>query len=121
MAAKKKPTTKKAPTKKAAKGKRYTKAEKAKILAFVESQGRGGQSKAAKKFGVSPLTISNWRKSVGGATSKPKSQPKVTAKVTAKASSDPWTKMVAIKKDIDIMEAKLAKKREELRKLASQL
>ena len=113
MAAKKKPTTKKAPSKKAAKGKRYTKAEKAKILAFVESEGRGGQSKAAKKFGVSPLTISNWRKSKGGAPSKPKA--------TVKASSDPWTKMVAIKKDIDIMEAKLAKKKEELRKLASQL
>ncbi len=50
---------KKAATKK---GKRYSDEEKAKILAYAEAQGRGGQSAAAKKFGVSPLTISSWKK-----------------------------------------------------------
>ncbi len=54
------------------KGKRYTDAEKAEILNFIESYGRGGASAAAKKFGVSPLTISSWRKSTGGTSSKAK-------------------------------------------------
>lgn len=50
-------------------GKRYTAEEKSKIIAFVESHnsanGRGGQSAAAKKFGVSQLTISGWLKGSG--------------------------------------------------------
>jgi transposase-like protein len=50
-------------------GKRYTADEKGKIIAFVESHnatnGRGGQSAAAKKFGVSQLTISGWLKGAG--------------------------------------------------------
>lgn len=50
-------------------GKRYTAEEKSKIVSFVESHntanGRGGQSTAAKKFGVSQLTISTWLKGAG--------------------------------------------------------
>lgn len=46
------------------KGKRYTDAEKAKVLAHVEqvnkTRGRGGIASASKKFGVTALTISNW-------------------------------------------------------------
>lgn len=54
-----------------AKGRRYTQAEKADILAFVDKvntqKGRGGQSAASKKFKISPLTISSWiRSGVGG-------------------------------------------------------
>lgn len=56
----------------ASKGKRYTPEEKAQILAFVEAQGRGGASAAAKKFNVSPLTISSWRKAVGTGTTRAK-------------------------------------------------
>jgi len=50
-------------------GKRYTAEEKSKIVSFVESHnasnGRGGQSAAAKKFGVSQLTVSSWLKGAG--------------------------------------------------------
>ncbi len=46
------------------KGKRYSEAEKAKILNHVEQanskRGRGGITSAAKKYGVTALTISNW-------------------------------------------------------------
>lgn len=49
----------------AKKGKRYSDEEKAEILAFVDSHGRGGQSAAAAKYKVSPLTIGNWRKEAG--------------------------------------------------------
>ena len=52
-------------------GKRYTPAEKQNIVSFVEeynsTNGRGGQSAASKKFGISQLTISSWLKAAGGA------------------------------------------------------
>jgi len=51
------------------KGKRYSEQEKAEILAYADAQGRGGASAAAKKFGVSPLSISSWRKAQGGGNS----------------------------------------------------
>ena len=79
MAAKKKTTRKpargKRPTKKAvnqAKGKRYTAAEKSKVIAMVEKvnaeKGRGGITAASGKFGVTPLTISAWMRNAGLAT-----------------------------------------------------
>jgi hypothetical protein len=47
-------------------GKRYTLQEKAEVLDFVDrynaEHGRGGQSAATKKFQLSPLSISSWRK-----------------------------------------------------------
>lgn len=53
-----------------AKGRRYTQAEKADILAYVEEvnaeKGRGGQSAASKKYRISPLTISSWIRSGAG-------------------------------------------------------
>lgn len=54
------------------KGKRYSDAEKAEILNFIAQQGRGGASQAAKKFGISPLTLSNWKKASGGSPKKGK-------------------------------------------------
>lgn len=116
-APKKTAPAKKSPTKNASKAKRYTPEEKAEILGFVESEGRGGQSKASKKFGVSALTISNWRKKAGGSVAK--SSPKVSKK--AVKSNDPWKQMVALKSDIDHMERKLEVKKTELRKLAAEL
>lgn len=50
----------------ASKGRRYTADEKAEVLAFAAALGRGGQGAAAKKFKISPLTISSWRKAAGG-------------------------------------------------------
>jgi len=47
-------------------GKRYTLQEKAEVLDFVDrynaEHGRGGQTAATQKFGLSPLSISSWRK-----------------------------------------------------------
>ena len=57
-------------------GIRYTDKEKAEILQFVQDHdrknGRGGQSAAAKKFGVSALSISNWQKKAGRKPVAPK-------------------------------------------------
>lgn len=45
-------------------GKRYSSEEKAEIARFIahynSEQGRGGQTAAAKRFGVSPITLSIW-------------------------------------------------------------
>jgi hypothetical protein len=60
----------------AAKGRRYTEAEKAKVFEFIDEvnakKKRGGQRHAAKKFGISLLTISNWLKNRKGYTASTK-------------------------------------------------
>ncbi len=57
-------------------GKRYTRAEKVKILTFVDkynaTNGRGGAAEASRKFGVSQLTIGNWLRSAGSPAPKRK-------------------------------------------------
>ena len=59
----------KIPMSRKSKGKRYTDKEKAEVLSFVETtnaeRGRGGITAAAKKFKITPLTISNWLKKTG--------------------------------------------------------
>jgi hypothetical protein len=59
-------------------GRRYTLQEKAEVLDFVDrynaEHGRGGQTAATKKFQLSPLSISSWRKLAlrnGSASSPP--------------------------------------------------
>lgn len=77
------------PAKKVAtKGKRYSESEKAEILEFVNQQGRGGASAAVKKYGVSPLTISTWRKTSGAA-------PRATAKAVSSAERDDVLRLLA--------------------------
>ena len=65
-----------------AKGKRYTPAEKAEVVAFVEKvnaeKGRGGQSAASAKFKISQLTISSWLKGSKGAAPAKVGRPKGT-------------------------------------------
>ena len=74
-------------TKKSKKGKRYTDAEKQKIVDFVnsynEANGRGGASNASKKFGVSQLTVGAWLKKGTTTTTKAKTK---TAKKAAKGA-----------------------------------
>ena len=53
------------------KGKRYTSAEKAKVLNWVNdynvNHGRGGVANASKEFGITQLTIHNWVRQGGAA------------------------------------------------------
>ena len=53
-------------------GSRYSDAEKKAVTDFVvsynEANGRGGPSKASKKFGISPLTVVAWLKAAGVTT-----------------------------------------------------
>jgi transposase-like protein len=103
--------------KKASKGKRYTDEQKAEILAFVEAQGRGGQAAAVKKFGVTALTISTWRKKAGGVSAASTKAPKAPKVV----KGDSWSKMVALKKEIDSLETELGAKKTAFGKLAASL
>ena len=48
------------------KAKRYATAQKSEVLAFIKKAGRGGQTKAVAKFGVTAATISSWKKKATG-------------------------------------------------------
>jgi hypothetical protein len=80
------------------KGKRYSAKEREEILAFVtsvnEAKGRGGQSAAAAKYQVSPLTIGNWFKKSGTA---PKAKSPKAKAVKVKATKVKATKANAPK------------------------
>lgn len=76
-------------TKKVIRGKRYSAEEKSKIVAFVTEHNaknkRGGQLTAAKKFGISQITIASWLKKSGG-KSTGKAAVKATKKTAAKSA-----------------------------------
>ena len=82
------PSAKKAASKTKA-GTRYTPEQKAEILAFVAAHnaanGRGGQSQAASKFDISPLTIMAWLKTSGA----PKASKAAKTAAPTKAISAP--------------------------------
>ncbi len=76
--------------KKTAKGIRYTDVQKKEIVDFAASynaanNGRGGQSKAAEKFNVSPLTVATWLAAAG----LPKTAKSVKAPKAPKAPKTP--------------------------------
>lgn len=79
-------------------GKRYSASEKQEVIDFVNSynasNGRGGQSEAARKFNISILTVSAWLKKSGNKVAKAgkavaggKSSAKVSSALTAKVAS----------------------------------
>ncbi len=75
------------------KGVRYTDAQKKEVIDFAlahnASQGRGGQSKAAEKFNISPLTIAAWLKSSGSKAAKSAKAPKSEKAKPVKAAQAP--------------------------------
>jgi transposase-like protein len=89
-------------------GKRYTAEEKSKIVSFVESynasNGRGGQSAAAKKFGVSQLTVSSWLKGAGVSAGSSKGSNK--GNMQSKLAS-----LLTLGQDISKLEKELGAKR----------
>jgi transposase-like protein len=89
-------------------GKRYTAEEKSKIVAFVESHnaanGRGGQSAAAKKFGVSQLTVSGWLKGSGASV-------KSAGKGGKASMQNKLATLLSLGQDIEKLEKELTAKR----------
>jgi len=100
--------------KKATKGKRYTAEEKNDITGFVQKynaeNGRGGQSAASKKYGISQLTIASWLKSAGAPAGKRGRKPGAVAKTSKGGSfSAKLGALSSLASQIDKAEAELLK------------
>jgi len=74
--------------KKAPQGTRYTDDQKQAVLAYVAEvnakKGRGGMSAAAKKFKITPLTVSTWITKFGGKATRPAAVERTDDKAMAK-------------------------------------
>lgn len=115
-------------------GKRYTAAQKAKVLKYVDdinaSKGRGGAAAASRKFGISQITIGQWIKS-GGATKpsgKKRGRPAVAKKGSSKKTaatgggfSAKLRRLATLHDSIKKKEAELASMHSELDKLKKSL
>ncbi len=114
-------------TKKATKGKRYTPEEKAEILGFVEKHnaenGRGGQSAAAKKFGISQLSIASWLKSDGAPASRGRGKKAGVPIVSTKGGnySAKLKTLTSLASQIDRAEGDLAKLKSKFQALKASL
>ena len=86
-------------------GKRYTDAQKKRIVAFVTAQGRGGISKAMKKWGVSYIALARWMK--GGPKKRgPKPGAKATrglGKVGTRRVSQALSSMKVLEKEFRVV------------------
>lgn len=101
--AEKAPKVAKAPKTAAKVGTRYTAEEKQEVVDFVANynaeNGRGGQSKAAAKFGVSPITVMAWLKAAG----VNKSSAKALKTDTAPAKAEKGTKTASVGSDAKLV------------------
>ena len=93
--------------------KRYSAFEKKAILDFITKQGRGGQTKAVAKFGVTAATIASWRHKDGGSGVK-----------TAKGASKELRaveELARLIKEISTVEARLEKLKKSYQKAKAKL
>ena len=93
--------------------KRYSASEKKAILDFITKQGRGGQTKAVAKFGVTAATIASWRHKDGGSGVK-----------TAKGASKELRaveELARLIKEISTVEARLKKLKKSYQKAKAKL
>lgn len=120
-------STKKVSAKKVVRGKRYTAEEKNNIIAFVNEHNaknkRGGQLTAAKKFGISQITIASWLKKSGAKASvkaakatkatkaAKKSKGKAKAVSTAGSLQKKLSSLLSLSNEIEKLESALKAKR----------
>lgn len=88
------------------KAKRYSEAEKKEILDFIAKQGRGGQTKAVEKYGVTAATIASWKKKAAGGAA-PAAPPRKSTKVTGSTELEAVEELGRILKDIAATEQQL--------------
>lgn len=91
------------PLKSSARGTRYTSKQKANILLFVDKHnaknGRGGAATAARKFGITQLTISKWMKETGAPA--PKRKTSADFEKTIKRLADIYKDMATMQDKLD--------------------
>ncbi len=113
----------KAGAKKASKGAgmRYSAAQKQEAIDFVNaynaSNGRGGQSEAARKFNISILTVSAWLKKSGNKVAKVTKVANAKAAPVGKASAKVSTALTAKFANLIQMSDRIQKAETELAKL----
>lgn len=97
------------------KAKRYSASEKKEILDFIKAQGRGGQTKAVEKYGVTAATIASWRKKSGAS-------PVAAVRVGGTSKElQAVEELAQIIKDITAAEAHLAKLKADYKKAKAKL
>ena len=93
--------------------KRYSVSQKKEILDFISKKGRGGQTKAVAKFGVTAATIASWRLKDGGSGVK-----------TAKGASKELRaveELAGLIKEISTIEVRLEKLKKAYQKAKAKL
>lgn len=100
--------------------KRYTEEQKSEILAFIEKynadNGRGGQTVAIKKFGVTAASLSSWGKKSGRKAKKAGKAVKKT-----RNPSKLWDRLNTVKLEIAKAEKQLAKLTREAKELRKEI
>jgi hypothetical protein len=99
------------------KARRYSLKEKEEILRYVETvnskQGRGGQTAAVKKYGISALTISTWLRGNGVVS--------VTGKASSNGTGGVIAKLGAVHAEIVAKEKELAALKSQFEKLKASI
>lgn len=102
-------------------GKRYSSEEKQEIIDFVISynaeNGRGGQSAAVKKYGLSALTIGSWLKK-GGSAGKSSA---ATQLIIAEALNKKVADLIGLVDEIRTAEMELEKLRARYKSLSANI
>jgi transposase-like protein len=88
-------------------GKRYSDAQKTRILAFVNKQGRGGISAAGKKFGVSYIALRRWMNGKTGAGKPGRGESKGIDGRKLKSVKATMASLKAFKKQITVLQRTL--------------
>ena len=101
-----KPKTKSKPRSKA---RRYTPSQKEEILAFIKKAGRGGQTKAVAKFGVTAATLSNWKKRAIGPAKAPTRSARATRAAGVSRELRAVEELRGLLKELAAAEARVAK------------
>lgn len=85
---------------------RYTPEKREEILTYISQQGRGGQSKAIKKYGVTAATLTTWRKQEGliAPSVANKAAKKNKAKAAAKAPAASPTSTAGISNQLQAIQ-----------------
>lgn len=86
--------------------KRYDQKKKDEVVEFIQSynakNGRGGQSAAAKKFSINPITVKSWLVAAGGGAKPEKKS--ATRKQTRKTAKTPSGSLATLQRMTKIQE-----------------